>query len=443
MLLTDLMNMLYILLYIAPFAVIRYYPFRDRLRVSVKPLIILYAALLGIQATLFCFLLLQPFWTVTLTQIFRMGFVAFYALLSFTIVKENLFKQFYIWSLIFAFAGFVMANSNFVEARFFQEYAWTFPHAIANLVSVLQILIFSPFAIKFIDTKLVPVIHSPHNPIWYTIGLIPALLSSAALISTGSLEFNKVSSLSYLMIRHFTFWSMILISIVVFEVLKQTAENARLLEDAHMTEQLLAMEREYYNRLTKNIEETKRARHDLRHHLAVIQAYLAHESKEKLKEYLDQYHLTLPHESNIILCLNHTVNVIVQYYLDLAQMAGINVDIQLVLPEKMRVADADLCIVFGNLLENALEACQKQSASRRFIAISAALVGDNHIITVDNSYEGDILKVDDVFLSSKREGTGIGLISVQAVAKHYNGVASFECKENVFRASIMLQSPHN
>jgi signal transduction histidine kinase len=435
------MNALYIMIYLGPFALLRYYPFRDRLRLSVKKLILLYAVLLSIQAAIYCFLSLQPFWTIDLTQTYRMGFVVFFALLSFTLVKEKLSKQFYIWSLIFVFASVVMGNSNFIEARFFAELAWSFPHAVANLVEALQILIFFPLAIKLIDRWIVPAIHSTDSPVWYTVGLIPALLYIPAFMATGSLEFHEVSSLSYLLIRYFTFLSMLLISIVLFESLKKTAENARLLENTRMTEQLLAMGREHYNRLAGHIEEAKRARHDLRHHLSVIQAYLEHENKEKLKEYVDQYQLTLPLESTILWCHNYTVNVIMQYYLDLAQIAGIDVDIQLALPKKTKIADADLCVIFGNLLENALEACQKQSSSRRYITIRADQVRDNVVITVDNSYEGDILKVDEVFLSSKHEGTGIGVTSVQAVAKRYDGIANFECMKNIFKASIMLQVP--
>lgn len=194
MLFNNFMNIIYILLYIAPFSVIRYYPFKYKLRVSVKTLIIIYATLLGIQSVLFCFISVQPYWNVTLTQIYRMVFVAFYALLSFTMVKEKLSRQFYVWSLTFVYAGFVMANSNFIEARFFKDFARSFPHTVANLVSVLQIFTYFPFAIKFTGKWLVPAINSMENKIWYIVGLIPILLYSIALFSTASLEFDKIST---------------------------------------------------------------------------------------------------------------------------------------------------------------------------------------------------------------------------------------------------------
>lgn len=439
----TLMNVLYIIIYIAPFAVIRYYPFKDRLRISVKWLSILYAALISLQAVLFSFLSLQPYWSVNLTQAFRLGSAPLYALLSFALVKDKLSKQVYIWSLTLTFISVILANSNFIEARYFHDFALFFPHAVANLVSIIQILILFPFVLKFIDKTIIPAIHSTESPIWYTVGLIPVLLDSETLMATGSLDYNKVNSFSYLMIRYFTFWSMLLISFILFESLHRTAENARLKENARMTEQLLALERKHYQNLTGYIEEVRRARHDLRHHLSVIQAYLANEDKALLREYLEQYRLTLPKESIMLACRNPTVNIIVQYYLDLAQRVGIKVNLQLALSERVNVADADLCVIFGNLLENALEACQNQSASQQFIDLRAAQVGNNVIITADNSYEGTICKVDDYFLSSKHEGAGIGISSVQAVAKRYDGAADFEYRNNIFRVSVRLQVQKN
>jgi len=109
------------------------------------------------------------------------------------------------------------------------------------------------------------------------------------------------------------------------------------------------------------------------------------------------------------------------------------------LPESIYISDSDLCIVFWNLLENALEACKRQRASTPFITVSATLAGDYAVIAVDNSFDGDINKDKDIFLSSKRDGKGIGITSVQAVAEKYHGQTKFEFLDNVFRASVMLQ----
>ena len=433
-----IMDILYIFLYIAPFSFIGYYLYRERLKVSVKTLCLLYAVIISVQAALFCFLSSKPFWNVNLTQAFRMAFAFFHGFLSFFLIKENLFKQFYTWFLMFAFGSFVFSSANFVEARFFMDFAVSFPHVVVNLIVILQLLILFSFVLKLINKIIIPALYLVDSKVWNIVWLIPALFYAGIFIETWSLEFHIVSSLSYLLIRHFTFWSMVFVNVILLEALRQTAENARLDENVRMTERLLDLEQQHYEMLVQHIESSKRAQHDFRHHLALMKAYLADNNTNTLKKYIEQYQLTLPEEKILTFCKNYAINVVVSYYVELAQQASIDVDIELKLPEKMRVLDCDLCIVFGNILENAIEACKRQKDSKRFITIIGAIAGNNVIITVDNSFEGAIKKSDVVFLSSKREGKGIGITSVQAVAQKYQGVTSFENTGNVFRASVML-----
>ena len=61
-------------------------------------------------------------------------------------------------------------------------------------------------------------------------------------------------------------------------------------------------------------------------------------------------------------------------------------------------------------------------------------------ITIDNSFNGEIKKDGEIFLSHKRKGAGIGLSSVSAVAKKYEGTVKFECKDQIFEASVMLKT---
>jgi hypothetical protein len=59
-------------------------------------------------------------------------------------------------------------------------------------------------------------------------------------------------------------------------------------------------------------------------------------------------------------------------------------------------------------------------------------------VTVDNSFDSEVKKEGDMFLSSKREGEGIGIASVKAVAEKYGESARFEANGNVFQATVIL-----
>ncbi|MGE4214716.1 MAG: sensor histidine kinase [Anaerotignaceae bacterium] len=289
------------------------------------------------------------------------------------------------------------------------------------------------------NSTILPALNISPGKSWNLVWFIFIFFYSGTFLSTYSFDFERASNLSGYIVRIFCFGSIIVCCIIFAVALKQTAENVSLMEKASMIQRQLALEQAHYNTISRHIEETRAARHDLRHHLALIQAYVNAGNHQKLSEYVSQYIQSVPEDTAIVLCKNYAVNTIAHYYMEQAKKEKIETDIHINLPESIGVADSDLCIVFGNLLENALEACKRQQESTPFITVSAALVGEYVVIAVDNSFEGEIKKEKDVFLSSKREGKGIGITSVQAVAEKYQGQAEFEFFDNVFRASVMLK----
>lgn len=438
--LADAVNFLYIAIFIAPFAIIRYYPFRDKLRISVKSLLLLYAVLIVTQASLFCFAARQPYWDLSMTQRYQLSFSMFNSILSFFLIREKLMKQIFVWGIAFSLAGFIMTSANFAEYLLFMKFSASVPYYFfANIAAVLQIAVIFPFAFKLIAQNLGPALQIASGKSWHVVWIIFILLYSGAFLATGGLEFERSDTLSDYFVRIFCFGSIIGSSFIFFVSLNQTAENVRLTEKASQSVRQLALEREYYQAIVAHIDETKAARHDLRHHLALIQGYLSAGDNQKLKEYIGQYQQTVAEDSAFTLCKNYAVDTIARHYIEQAKSAGVCTDVLLNLPERIAIAESDLCVVFGNLLENALEACKRQKNGERFITVSAALAGDYMVITVDNSFEEPILKENKSFLSSKREGRGIGISSIQAVTEKYDGQAKFEFSEHVFRSSVLLR----
>jgi len=437
--LSDLMNFLYILIFLVPFNVIRYYPFRDRLRIPVKVLLLLYTILFCTQAVIFCIIANQPYWDTSITQRYQLAFSVFNLILSFFLIKEKLFKQMFVFGFLFSVAAFIMVNANYAERLLFVKFPIPFTYLLANIIAILQIVVIFPFLIKLMDSIIIPALNISSGKSWNIVWIIFIFFYIGTFLSTGNFGFERSSTLSQYLVRIFCFGSIIGSSIIFSVALKQTAENVSLMEKASMSQRQLAMEQAHYNTISQHIEETKAARHDLRHHLALIQAYVNSGNNKKLEEYVSAYIQSVPEDTTITLCKNDAVNAIAHYYIEQAKQEKIETDININLPKSVAIADSDLCIVFGNLLENALEACRRQSEETPFITVSAALVGDYVVIAVDNSFEEEISKDNEVFLSSKRDGKGVGITSIQAVAEKYQGQAKFEFLDNVFRASVMLR----
>ena len=170
----------------------------------------------------------------------------------------------------------------------------------------------------------------------------------------------------------------------------------------------------------------------------VMQSFIDAGDNERIEAYLNEHVRTLPVYEEIMYCKNFAVNSMLRYYADIAKKEGIKVDARLDLAENAGVSDSDLCIIFGNCMENAIEACRRFGGDK-FIKISAKPIGKMLAITIDNSFDGNVKRTGDVFMSLKRKGEGIGTSSVKAVARKYNGSAQFNAEDNVFQVSILLR----
>ncbi len=224
------------------------------------------------------------------------------------------------------------------------------------------------------------------------------------------------------------------------EIVKRANEKTLLECEIAATGQQLELQREQYQQLAENSLAIKEQRHDLKHQLALIRKLNIEGNRERLGNYINILLQNIPPSDEMLLSENYAVNAIASYYGVLAQKEAIKTDLHFAIPPGLdSKLESDLCIIIGNLLENALEACQKVTRVEPFICLKSRLDYDILTITVDNSFEEPIRKKGELFLSGKRKGEGIGISSVKAVAKKYKGGTKFEAKGNVFMASVYLQ----
>ena len=191
--------------------------------------------------------------------------------------------------------------------------------------------------------------------------------------------------------------------------------------------QLLSMQQQRYESLKAAIEETRQARHDLRHQLCQLAALAEEGNLEKIKAYLSDAVSRIP-SLELHFCENRAADGVVGYYCALAKREQIPFSVRL-----------DLCLVLSNLLENALEASLHTAPARRRIELTAYLHGNSlALIQVENTYDGVIREKDGVFLSSKRKGDGVGLQSVRHIAEKSCGVSTVTYQDGLFCVKVML-----
>jgi hypothetical protein len=348
-------------------------------------------------------------------------------------VNMRLSKIFY---GIFAATSFILCLCGLhahIEASLFPEH-YAFKYIDINYIFLRSILLlfFMPLTLSFFKRQIKPHLIGNETSEWKYMWIVPTILTVIISITTGAYDTEYLASYRYLTIVLLTSISTVMIYYVIIKMLDQSKINA-------LYKHQLDIQTEYYKTLQTHIAETRKSRHDFRHHLSIIQSYAVAGETEKLNEYLREYMESVPSGMEIAYCENYAINAILHYYAGIARDEGVEVSIRVEAPEGTGISDTDLCIVFGNCIENAIEACRKVKDGK-FIKINSKLKGKMLTITVDNSFDGEIRKNGDVFLSSKREGDGIGIASVKAVADKYGESAQFEVKEHIFMATVVLQT---
>lgn len=122
--------------------------------------------------------------------------------------------------------------------------------------------------------------------------------------------------------------------------------------------------------LRESQELARRYRHDLRHHLQFISAYMENGREEQAKEYIREICQEIEAQKVVCYCENEAVNLILSSFAGRALKEGIGMEINGVLPETLPISERDMCVLLSNALENAVHACQAVVAEKRAAVIS-------------------------------------------------------------------------
>lgn len=225
---------------------------------------------------------------------------------------------------------------------------------------------------------------------------------------------------------------------LILEFFKQTREQIILQDEQNLLMTQVAAAQIHFESLEESQERTILYRHDMRHHLNLINSYLVDNNKEAAQKYISEVEKTIEGVVVEKYCRNYTVNLILSSYIAKAKNEQISVETQINLPEKNVVSDMDLCVIFANALENAISACKDiYGAKDRIIKIVSKVNNNKLYIQITNSFDSTIIFVDDMPISTD-QNHGFGTKSIAAIAHKYGGMYSFTAEDRVFKTSIIL-----
>lgn len=219
------------------------------------------------------------------------------------------------------------------------------------------------------------------------------------------------------------------------------AVSMRKIEEAEWeVSRQLELQRREYERTRDRLRQGRAYRHDMRHHLLVLEGLARRENAEGILDYIESLSGQLSQIAGENYCENAAVNAVLSACVGQAREAGCSVTAEVRLPGQLPFVELDICVVLANALENAVHACGKVEKERRRIWVDVALDEAGKLrISVVNPCPGP-LRFDGEGLPAvpKREGHGIGLRSIRAVAEKYGGLFRCSQEEEMFRLQVAL-----
>lgn len=188
--------------------------------------------------------------------------------------------------------------------------------------------------------------------------------------------------------------------------------------------------------------QTRGWRHDYHDHIQTMKAYLAMGRLEELSDFLIELDKDLTTVDTVIKTGNVMIDAILNSKISLAKTKGIRVDAKAIVPEKLKmpVSEVDLSLVIGNLMDNAMEACDKiPDEKERFIRIYIDILKGQFYIYIMNSADRMGKRTGKIYASTKEgNGHGFGLMRIDKVVDRYHGYLERQDEEGVFVTEVML-----
>lgn len=200
------------------------------------------------------------------------------------------------------------------------------------------------------------------------------------------------------------------------------------------------MLRQNYQELEYRLEQTRRLNHDIKNHFLVLKEYEKTKNYEAIHDYLQEMEKNYEDVAIYTWTGNRIVDCILEQKKEYSKKKGIQFQIESIPIRTWKLNDGELCSLFGNLLDNAIEACERIKEDSRSIKIQIEKQGRMIFVRIQNTIAQKPLMKNGKPVSDKTDKKlhGYGLRNVERIIKKYEGEITYQFTEKTFQVSILL-----
>ena len=225
--------------------------------------------------------------------------------------------------------------------------------------------------------------------------------------------------------------------ILLYRTMVHTEQRVQLEVENQLLEKQLDAQLAHYSDLTEQYEQIRAMRHDISHHLNTINALLQAGNLKAASEYSEQLLPMQTYISRLGKCKNPVVDAFLYSRMQDAEAKGVPVQADVSLPVELPVSNTDLIVAFGNILDNALEACEGVPGAQ--IRLQAYLAKGYLVIHERNPVRGEPAAAKPRRIPELERGVGFRVLS--GLAQKYDGSFRHELEPGGdYAVTLMLKA---
>lgn len=420
---------------IIPSGLFCFLPLKNQLRYHISKIIITFLCLFLIIGSLSA-VAIMLFHIDNLNLVLFTDFIIFYFFLK-SVTKAGTARCLFVFISVCCLVSFFSLYAYFINA-FFQE---EISRGVDTSYNIIQMgLTLAVTALLFPLTKYYAWMIDNINigKVWYLFSILPIALMVSNIyiipISYANIRVGKVYAKGFI-ITIFELALYLIVFILFYIFSKTTIEKTKLTERNN----ILEIQKSYTESLQSYIKYTSKARHDFKHSVHVMSRLADEGNLSALKDYIAQYENSLTVTAPVRICKSEALNALFNHYRQQAIENNVDINWRIDLPENSRILDVDLCSIFGNILENAIDGCCTVEEGKRYFNLTSEIKGDCLYIVSTNNY-GKPLRMDgEEFSSTKHQGKGIGLYSMKSITDVYDGIFEAGNNDGEFFVNIVMK----
>ncbi len=237
----------------------------------------------------------------------------------------------------------------------------------------------------------------------------------------------------------FVFASILLIisNVITFEIINNQNKLAKSEYELKLLKDNISEQAKHYANLQASHEEIRQIRHNMK---SICIGTIAELKVGKIENVIKQLqnNLDIIEKASKVIDTGHpSIDSIIENKLNQCDDLNISINLSYQYKEPITINEIELAVIIGNILDNAIEACQKATVKNKEIWGSITVNKQDIIINIKNTSVGsNNLKTS----KADKKAHGYGLKSISHIAKMYNGYAKFSFSDNIFTSYVILEN---